>query len=181
MVSLDERMTQAAFGAIVGISQQAVSDLISRGVLYAGDSAASWLHAYCGHLREQAAGRYSEGDLDLVEERARLAKEQADRLAMQNAETRGELAPVHVIEQVLSLAGTRVAGILDAIPGAVRRRIPSLSAEGVKLIALEVARARNIAAAVSLQDLQPADMLEEPEEPHDGGSTSAQVMSDEEG
>src|SRR5438445_5249513 len=120
MVNLADRMTQAAFGALVGISQQAVSDLMSRGVVQPGDSGASWLLAYCDHLREQAAGRYTGGELDLAEERARLAKEQADRLAMQNAVTREELAPVYVIEQVLSRAGTKVAGILDAIPGAVR-------------------------------------------------------------
>ncbi|WP_349609122.1 terminase small subunit [Cupriavidus sp. DF5525] len=112
------------------------------------------LLAYCSHLRETAAGRASEEEgLDLVTERARLAKEQADRIALQNEVTRRELAPVHLIEQVLSQAGARVAGILEAIPGMLKRRLPSLSADDVELITREVAKARNIAAAVTLDDL----------------------------
>ncbi|WP_051975386.1 terminase small subunit [Cupriavidus necator] len=112
------------------------------------------LLAYCGHLRETAAGRASEEEgLDLIAERARLAKEQADRIALQNEVTRRELAPVHLIEQVLSQAGARVSGILEAIPGMLKRRLPSLSADDVELITREVAKARNIAAAVTLDDL----------------------------
>lgn len=154
-------MTQATFGALVGISQQAVGKLVGRGVLDTAAPGGQVLLAYCSHLREQAAGRAGdgEGELDLVTERAGLAKAQRERIEMQNAVTRGELAPVALIEEVLSKAGSRIAGILDSIPGAVRRRVPSLSADEVGRIAGEIARVRNIAAAVSLADLR---------EPEDG-------------
>ena len=72
---------------------------------------------------------------------------------MQNAVTRRELAPVVLIEEVLTRAGSRVSGILDAIPGMIRRRVVGLSSSDIELIAVEVARARNIAAAISLDDL----------------------------
>jgi phage terminase Nu1 subunit (DNA packaging protein) len=53
--------------------------------------------AYLRHLRERAAGRASEASeddgFDLVSERARLAKEQADHWATRNAQIRGDLAP----------------------------------------------------------------------------------------
>lgn len=153
-MDLTQSCTQAMFGELVGMSQQAVSDLMSRGVIKPGDAVSCWLIKYCQHLREQAAGRMASGELDLASERARESKERADKLAMQNAVTRCELAPVHVIEEVLSRAGSRVAGILDAIPGALRRRLPVLTAEDVKLIEQEIARARNLAAAVSLKDLE---------------------------
>src|SRR3546814_3929013 len=78
---------------------------------------------------------------------------------MANAVTRRELAPVVLIEEVLSRAGSRVAGILDAIPGNVKRLQPELSAVALHSIGKEVARARNLAAAVSLEDL-----VEEPQE-----------------
>lgn len=91
--------------------------------------------------------------LDLAGERARLAKEQADRVAMQNAITRGELAPVALIEQVLAATAAKVAGIFDAIPGLVRRRVPRLSREELDLIAGEIAKVRNIVAGMSLSDL----------------------------
>jgi phage terminase Nu1 subunit (DNA packaging protein) len=77
---------------------------------------------------------------------------------------------VSLIEEVLSKAGSRIAGILDSIPGAVRRRVPSLSADEVTRIATEIARVRNIAAAVSLADLR------EPEEGGEGGEGDAVEM-----
>lgn len=138
---------------MVGISQPTVSDLISRGVIRDQDSVGAWLLDYCGHLREVAAGRAGSGDLDLVAERARLARAQAEKIEMQNAEKRGELAPAYLLEQVLAKAGAKVAGILDAIPGAIKRREHGLSSASVKLIDEEVAKARNIAASVSLDDL----------------------------
>jgi phage terminase Nu1 subunit (DNA packaging protein) len=147
-------MTQADFGALVGVSQQAISSLAGRGVLDMSAPAHQLLQAYCSHLREQAAGRAANGDLDLASERAGLAKAQRERIEMQNAVTRGELAPVALIEEVLSKAGGKIAGILEAIPGAVRRRVPSLPAAEIKNIAAEIARVRNIAASMSLADLR---------------------------
>jgi len=157
MVDLSRSMAQAEFGAIVGISQQAVSDLQSRGVLAPGAAAGTWLLAYTEHLREMAAGRGGEGSLELARERARLAKEQADKVAMQNALTRGELAPAHVLEQVLARAGARAARLLEAIPGELKRRLPQLGSEDIAAVARIVAKARNVAAGMSLSDLDAAD------------------------
>lgn len=147
-------MTQAAFGALVGVSQQAIGSLVGRGILDTSVPGLQVLQTYCSHLREQAAGRAAGGDLDLAKERAGLAKEQRERIAMQNAVTRGELAPVALLEEVLSKAGAKIAGTLDAIPGAVKRRVPSLSSDEIKNIASEIARVRNIVAAMSLADLR---------------------------
>lgn len=152
-MDMASRVTQQQFGLAVGISQPAVSDLLSRGVLTTGETAGEWLKEYCAHLRETAAGRMASGDLDLAAERARLAKEQADRVSMQNAVTRGELAPVYLIEEVLAKAGVRAGKILEAIPGMVKRRVPALTSSDVNAIADEIAKARNVAASVCLADL----------------------------
>ncbi|UGQ45090.1 terminase small subunit [Massilia endophytica] len=172
---LNQPMTQAAFGALVGISQQAVGNLIAREVLDPSMPGLQMLHAYCSHLREQAAGRAANGDLDLAQERAGLAREQRIRVALQNAERLKVLAPVTLIEEVLAKSGARVAAIFDAIPGAVRRRVPSLPAEEVKAIAHEIARARNVVAGMSLADLRddPAGAS--------GDESAAGDMEDEEG
>lgn len=151
--SLNSTMTQAAFGALVGISQPAVAGLFARGVIDTGMTGQQMLHAYCWHLREQAAGRAAaSGDLDLVAERAALTKAQRERLEMQNAVTRKELAPVALLEEVLSKVGARCASLLDAIPGAVKRRVPNLTSEEVGNIRKEIARVRNVAASMSLAD-----------------------------
>ena len=138
----------------IDLSQPAVSGLMDRlGIDWKTSTIDEIRVAYIRHLREQAAGRAASGALDLATERARLAKEQADKVAMQNAVTRGDLAPVVMIEEVLTKTAARLAGIFDAIPGLVRRRVPSLRAEEIDLIAAEIARVRNVVAGMSLADL----------------------------
>jgi terminase small subunit / prophage DNA-packing protein len=118
--------------------------------------------AYIRHLREQAAGRGSESGVSLVDERARLARAQAERVEMENAVTKKELAPVMLIEQVLAQVGRQVAGVLEAIPVNLKRR-SALSVEDLEYIAGEIAKARNIAAATSLDALSEDDELAEAE------------------
>lgn len=154
MLDLSAVISQKRFGELVGISQPAVSDLMTRGVLTDGATLGDWLLDYCRHIREQAAGRATNGDLDLATERAALARAQREKIEMQNDVTRGELAPVALIEQVLTGAASRAAAVLDAIPGMVRRRVPLLTSDDIEIIAGEVAKARNTVAAMSLDDLR---------------------------
>lgn len=157
MRDLSSPMTQAAFGDLVGITQPAVSEMVRRKILPDGAAGDEWLLAYCDHLREMAAGRGGESGAELVAERARLAREQADKIAMQNAVTRGELAPAYVLEEVLSRAGARAARLLETIPGTLRRRLPQLSSDDIAVVTGIVAKARNLAAAMKLADVDAAD------------------------
>jgi phage terminase Nu1 subunit (DNA packaging protein) len=168
MVDIDYQVTQQQFADLVGVSQQAISDLLRGEILTQGGTAQTWLHEYCSRLREQAAGRQACGDLDLATERAGLAKAQRERIEMQNAITRNELAPVYLLEEVLARAGGKVAKILDTIPGTIRRREPSLSAATIAEIARDVAKVRNIAAALTLDDVLAPDAP--PESRQDDGS-----------
>ena len=153
MLVLSAIVTQKTFGDLVGISQPAVSDLISRGVIADGAAVGDWLIDYCRHLREQAAGRATAGDLDLAAERAALARAQREKIEMQNAVTRGELAPVILMEQVLANAASKISGIFDAIPGMLKRRVSVLTSDDVNLITGEIAKARNIIAEMSITDI----------------------------
>ena len=157
MIDLQAKITQSEFGNLIGVSQPAVSDMLARKVIAPGGTAGEWLLSYCNHLRETAAGRAAQGDLDLAGERARLAKEQADRVAMQNAVQRGELAPVAALESVLSATGARVGRLLDALPGQIARRAPDLPADALTLIERDIASCRNLAAEMRLADLSDAD------------------------
>jgi phage terminase Nu1 subunit (DNA packaging protein) len=138
-LALDQPITQEAFAALVGISQQAVGDLVKRAVLKPGESAGEWLLVYTARLREEAAGRSS----DLVQERARLAKEQADAKAMENAQTRGELVHVGVMRRVFAAVGRRAAGILEGLPARLRREVGGLDGRALELIEAELVRVRN--------------------------------------
>lgn len=164
MIDLSVNVTQKQFGELVGISQPAVSDLLLRGVIADSASVGDWLIDYCRHLREQAAGRAAAGDLDLAAERAALAKAQREKIEMQNAVTRNELAPVVLLEEVLAGAASKIAGILDAIPGMIRRRVPQLNADDIMLIAAEIAKARNTIAGLSIKDIEEVESEEEEQE-----------------
>lgn len=156
---LEYAVTQAQFAELVGISQQAVSDLTARGILRRGDSAGQWLIAYCANLRGQAAGRASMGDLDLVQERARLAKEQADRVALENQQSRRELAPVALMESTLGMLANKIVGVLESIPVNLRRNT-ALPAEAIHFVRDEIINARNTIANITL-DLEEDEGTEE--------------------
>lgn len=156
----EEVVTQAEFGEMVSLSQQTVSDLIARGILEAGAPAASWINSYCLHLRAMAEARAAAGDLDLATERARLAKERADRLAMTNHVMRKELAPTHLLEDLLAKAGARVAAILDTIPDQIAQRLPVLHPHDIEAIRREVDKGSAFAAGMSLSNLDEDDSAE---------------------
>lgn len=155
MVS-NEVVTQAEFGADVGISQQAVSELIRAGVLMHGHSERQWLLAYCARLREQAAGRLSADGLglDLVQERARLARLQADAQDLKNAVARGEFAPIGLLTDVLAAASAGVVDRFDQLDGALRKACPDLPEAARIAVHQMLASARNewIRATVELVD-----------------------------
>lgn len=148
MGDLDTVWTQEQFGLLVGISQPAVSDLMARDVIAKGDTARVWLLAYCDHLRETAAGRDPDGLLST--ERARVAKETADRIALQNAVTRKEFAPVGLLEVVLSDVARQIATRLDALLPQILRRVPDLAPAVVAHITDDLVLCRDLCANASI-------------------------------
>lgn len=73
---------------------------------------------------------------------------------MQNAERRGELAPVAVLEQVLASAGAKIGKILATIKGEIRRRFPQLTSADLVAVDAIVSKAMAQAAGLSLSALQ---------------------------
>ena len=146
-------MSQGQFAVVADLSQPAVSELIARGTLRREAMADEWMHAYIRNLREVAAGRMALGDLDLATERARLAKEQADRIALQNQITRRELVPVEVLTELVSGIAAQVGVIFDALPGKIKRESPDLPANALDTIARELAKGRNAIASMKIDDV----------------------------
>lgn len=149
-IDLDKPMTQEQFAALVGVSQQAVSDLVTRETLRRDGNAHEWVLTYCANLREQAAGRAANGDIQLATERALLAREQRRRIELDIAVKQREMAPVAVLEVALANISRQVATILEALPIKLRRQSDKLTAEDIALIDREIVLARNLAATASL-------------------------------
>lgn len=141
---LDQVISQAEFAQIIGVSEARVSQMVSEGVIAKGDTAASWLTAYCERLRDQAAGRLGETyGLDLVQERAALAREQREGQAIKNAVARREFAPVGLLADVLGQAASAVVDRFDQLEGTLRKACPDLPDEAKTAVLHVIASARN--------------------------------------
>lgn len=71
---------------------------------------------YVRHIREVAAGRVQTGDLDRAQEAARKDKEMADKYALENAKSRGELLPRDEVAVAMTSAFARVRARLLSLP-----------------------------------------------------------------
>ncbi len=141
---LDQVISQSEFAQIVGVSEARVSQMVSEGVIARGDTAAAWLVAYCERLRDQAAGRLGETyGLDLVQERAALAREQREGQAIKNAVARREFAPVGLLADVLGQASSAVVDRFDQLEGTLRKACPDLPDEAKTAVLQVIASARN--------------------------------------
>ncbi|QNN47053.1 hypothetical protein H9L17_02480 [Thermomonas brevis] len=144
MLDLASTVTQTRFGELVGVTQPTVSDLCTRGILREGASVAEWLRAYCDRLREVAAGRLGrESGLDLVQERAALAREQREGQAIKNAVARKEYAPIGLLADVLGMASSAVVDRFDQLEGALRKVAPDLPDAAKTTVLQVIADARN--------------------------------------
>ena len=141
---LDQRISQAEFAELVGISEARVSQLVGEGLFARGETAHQWLLGYCERMRDIAAGRMSQefGGLDLVQERAALARSQREGVDIKNAVALGQFAPIELLTAVLATASQSIADRFEALPGALHKVCP-LPAEGRIALETALAAARN--------------------------------------
>lgn len=144
-MNLSSPISQAQFAELVGVSEAKVSQLVADGIIARGDTGQQWLHAYCERLREVAAGRQSEelGGLDLVQERAALARAQREGVQIKNAVLLKEYAPVDLLAKVLATASQAVADRIDAVPAALKRSCPDLPDDARLAVETLLVAARN--------------------------------------
>lgn len=179
MIDLASSGTQVVMAEIVGVSQPTVSGMLSRGVLTTGAPLGQWLIEYCGHLREVAAGRATDGTIDLPTERALLARSQREGQTIKNEVARGTYAPIEVLADVLANASQSVVDHLDQLPAGINRVCPDLPQSVRDLVMTEVSRARNemvrktislVSDALDSCDAQEEDEAIKIEDLEDGGN-----------
>lgn len=131
------------------MTTKTVQELINKGIIEKQDRGKYDLDQarkqYILHVREVAAGRAKVGDLDLQEERARLAKEQADAKEMENAVERGDLVYIENVAKQFELQLTKVRTKLLAVPTKVapEAHIAATVKEVQSLIEAEIVEALN--------------------------------------
>jgi phage terminase Nu1 subunit (DNA packaging protein) len=126
----------------LGVSKRAVSDFFERGIVVKTERNRFDLRRsvalYCEHLRMTAAGRSGDGADALTQERARLAREQADQTAMKNAAMRRELIPFSDVRQEWVSIGRRVRNAIMSVPSRCRQLLPHLTTFDVDVIDREL-------------------------------------------
>ena len=115
----------------LGLSTTRVSQLKAAGILPDAPRGKLDLdacrHAYLEHLREVAAGRGSkDGALDLVAERARLARAQAEKVERENKVAAGELFPAQEFRDTIDYVFTRVRQRILAVPSKIAPQLVGL-------------------------------------------------------
>ncbi len=136
----DPVVNDLELGELIGIADRNVRELVRQGVLTkrAGENAypmRASVAAYCAWLRERAAGR---GTGQTAEHKARLVKEQADRVALDNQAKRGELVPAREVEAVWTGAMAALRGRMLAVPTRCRQRAGHLTLADVSVIDREI-------------------------------------------
>lgn len=171
---LNQAISQADFARLVDRTEGRVSQWVSDGTLQPGATALEWLHCVINRLSDGAAGRASDGVLDLSQERAALAKAQREGVEIKNAVQRGEYAAVSLLAQTLATASQAVAERFDHLPGRVRKRCPLLPAAALEQVLTVIGEARNdwaratvelVAARMERDDDEAGDDTTEAAEP----------------
>lgn len=155
---LNQTATQSAFAGLVGVSQQAISKQLEKGVLKPGASLRVWLLDYCERLREEAGGRGGVDQQSLTQARTMEARASAELKLMMIQEKAGTLVPVDEVEPLLAAMVTAARTELLALPDKLAAELKALTGAEVDAALIEerIHDALNH-LATSLQDLAAGD------------------------
>ena len=162
--------TQAEIAAHLDISDRRLRELLTEwDIDHRQVPLAEIRMRYIRKLREEAAGRAAQGDIDLPTERALLARSQRVGQEIKNEIARGTYAPIELLTDVLSNAAQAVVDRLEQIPAGIIRVCPDLPQPVRDLVMTEIAAARNEmarkTASLGADGLEPGDIQEEEETP----------------
>ena len=131
LMDLDAPVSQAAFGRLVGITHQSVSNMVGRGVLAPNMALRDMLIAYCARLREEAAGRNLPTQERLNEARIRDLTISADAKEQEFWVRSRQLVIAEDVERLMAAWASRAA---NEMRFATERIIEAVeSAHGVTL------------------------------------------------
>jgi terminase small subunit / prophage DNA-packing protein len=94
------------------------------------------IRSYCLDMRQKATGRGV--TTPLIAEKTRLAREQADKIELQNAAARGELLPATDVEASWAATLREIRAGMLALPSRLQQRLDHLTAHDVTAIDREI-------------------------------------------
>ncbi len=135
-----ETVTTGELAEWLGLTANRVSALAREGVIPRNADKRFPLRAavkaYCDHARAGATGRRA--DAELAAEKLRLAKENADKLAFQNARARGELVAAAEVEREWAGVLRDVRAAFLALPSRAAGKLGHLTPHDLAALDAEV-------------------------------------------
>lgn len=140
---MENIVTAKVVGDWLGVSDRTISDLAIRGqakkIGRGKYDLRETVRLYTAHLREVAAHRGGEAQiLDLTQERARLAREQADGQELKNKQTRGDLVAREDVTRGWQDICRKIRSGMLAVTSRVRQRISTIDAAQAAIIDREI-------------------------------------------
>lgn len=127
MIDINEKATGTAIARLTGLSESRISKMKGMNVWSADMTLQEANHSVIKWLGKRAAGHISEQGLDLVQERAALARENRETAALKNAELRGDLVRGDEIRRAIFTASRGIRNSLQTIPDRVSLPITGMT------------------------------------------------------
>lgn len=148
MVDLSAPASPLLVARAIGVSRQAVQDMLKDGRLGVVETNWDLLKAVYNRLRATAAKRGvdsqdDENALNPQQEKALLDRSRREAQEIKNAVARGEFAPIELLTNTLASASVAVADQFDQLPNMVRKSCPGMRPVEVETVQKVINNARN--------------------------------------
>ena len=148
IVDLLEPASPLLVARAIGVSRQAVQDMLKDGRLGVVETNWDLLKAVYNRLRATAAKRGvdsqdDENALNPQQEKALLDRSRREAQEIKNAVARGEFAPIELLTNTLASASVAVADQFDQLPNMVRKSCPDMKPGEVETVQRVINNARN--------------------------------------
>tara|TARA_R100000541_G_scaffold8911_1_gene16500 strand:- start:544 stop:1053 length:510 start_codon:yes stop_codon:yes gene_type:complete len=115
MIDLKEKATEKNLVLITGLSQSRINQMKATEVWSLEMNLEEASHSIVKWLGKRAAGHISEDGLDLVQERAKLARENRETASLKNSELRTSLVRADEIRRSIFTAARSVRNSIETI------------------------------------------------------------------
>ena len=127
MIDLKEKVSEKNLVLLTGLTQGRINQMKSNQIWQVEMNLEDAAHAIVKWLGRRAAGHVSEDGLDLVQERAKLARENRETASLKNAEMRVSLVRADEIRRALFSAARSVRNSVQTIPDRISLPIAGMS------------------------------------------------------
>lgn len=135
--------SQLDLADLVGVTQPAISQLMTAGKIPVVGTLGELVRAYVQHMQQQADLRQGYGVLDLVQERAALARSQCEGHKIRNADLLSEYAPTSLLNHALRVVSESMTASLDGLERTLTATLPDLPADALRVVLDVVSSSRS--------------------------------------